>query len=120
VKNRAGKFVKCTPAGVSVAGAGAVDQMKGNILAANIWDQAGDDSYPIGSFTYLIVYKNLDSVAGKDRAQALVDFLWWATHDGQKIAAELNFAPLAKGVQAKVEAALKTITFEGKELPIGR
>ena len=31
----------------------------------------------------------------KEQAQALVDFLWWAIHDGQKFAVELDYAPLA-------------------------
>ncbi len=119
VKNKAGKFVKCTPQGVSAAGAGAVDQMNGTILAANIWDQPGDATYPIGSFTYLIVHKNLEGVNSEADAQALLDFLWWATHDGQKLAPDLDYAPLAEGVQKKVEAALKAVTFKGKALKVG-
>jgi phosphate transport system substrate-binding protein len=120
VKNRAGKFVKASPATISAAGAGAVDKMSGNILAANIWDQPGDDAYPIASFTYLIVYKKLDGVKSKDDAQALVDFLWWVTHDGQKYAPELDYAPLAKGVQEKVEKALAAVTFQGDTITVGR
>jgi len=120
VKNSAGKFVKATPATISAAGAGAVEQLKGTILAANLWNQPGDESYPIASFTYLIVYKNLDSVKDADSAKALVDFLTWATHDGQKFASDLDYAPLAKGVQEKVEKALAAVTFKGGALSVGR
>ena len=40
--------------------------MNGDILSVrNIWDQDGDDSYPIASFTYMIVYKDLKNVKTK-------------------------------------------------------
>ena len=90
--------------------------MKGDQLTANIWDGAGADAYPISSFTYAIVYKDLRNLTSADEAKALVDFLWWAVHDGQKVAAELGYAPLAPEVQKKVEAALAEVTFNGKKL----
>ena len=103
VKNKDGKFVKASPESVSKAGAGAVSGMKGQILAADIWNQPGAETYPIASFTYLIVYKDLKNLPDKQSAQELVSFLWWATHDGQEFAAELGYAPLAPEVQTKVE-----------------
>ncbi|MHB1155202.1 MAG: phosphate ABC transporter substrate-binding protein PstS [Phycisphaerales bacterium] len=116
VANKDGKFLKASPEYVSMAGAGAVSDMEGNILAVDIWNQPGDKAYPIASFTYLIVYKNLSNLPGKAEAQALVDFLWWATHDGQKYAEGLYYAPLAPAVQKKVEAALKMLTYNGESL----
>ncbi len=113
VLNKAGKFVKASPAAVSNAGNSAVDQFKGNLLAANIWNQGGDETYPIASFTYIIVYKDLNNVKSKEQAQALANFLWWATHDGQKFATELDYAPLADAVKSKVEDALKTLSYGG-------
>ena len=116
VQNKAGKFVKASPQSVSLAGEGAVSEMKGHVVHANIWNQAGDEAYPIASFTYLIVYSDLDNLKSKEQAQSLVDFLWWATHDGEKLATELDYAPLSEGVQKKVEEALKGITFKGESL----
>jgi phosphate transport system permease protein/phosphate transport system substrate-binding protein len=45
-------------------------------------------AYPIVSFTYLIVYKELNVVPGmtQEKATALVQFLWYVVHDGQKLA----------------------------------
>jgi phosphate transport system substrate-binding protein len=111
VENKSGKFVKASPQSVSAAGEGALAEMKGDILAANIWNQVGDDAYPIASFTYLIVYKDLRNLKDKDQATALTDFLTWVTHDGQKFANDLDYAPLSAGVVAKVEAAIKDISF---------
>jgi phosphate transport system substrate-binding protein len=114
VKNKDGKFVKASAASISAAGAGAAEKMSGSVVTADIWNQPGADSYPISSFTYLIVYKDLNNVASMEHAKALADFLSWATHDGQKFAGEMGYAPLAPPVQAKVEAALGMLTYKGQ------
>ncbi|HXE51995.1 MAG TPA: phosphate ABC transporter substrate-binding protein PstS [Tepidisphaeraceae bacterium] len=111
VQNRAGKFVKASPQTVSLAGEGAVGQMKGLVVHANIWDQSGPETYPIASFTYLIIYKDLENIKSRAQAQALVDFLWWATHGGEKFASDLDYAPLSQGVQQKVDEALHAVTY---------
>jgi phosphate transport system substrate-binding protein len=119
VKNKDGKFVKASPETVSKAGAGAAAGMQGHILAADIWNQPGEEAYPIASFTYLIAYNDMNNLPDKQSAQQLADFLWWVTHDGQRYAAELDYAPLAPEVQAKVEEALKGITYQGQPLTVG-
>lgn len=116
VQNKAGKFVKCSLKSVAAAGGAAAEKLEGNLLAANLWNQPGDEAYPIASFTYLIVYKDLVNIQDQEKAQALVDFLSWATHDGQKFATELNFAPLAPEVVTKTDAALKMVNFHGAAL----
>ena len=116
VQNKAGKFVKASAESVSAAGAAAAAQLNGNQLVANIWNQDGDAAYPIASFTYLIVYKDLNNLKTKEQAQALVDYLWWATHDGQKFAADLDYAPLAAPVSEKVGQALQSLTYGGQSI----
>ncbi len=116
VKNKDGKFVKATAAAISKSGEGAVDAMKGSLLTADIWNQPGDESYPISAFTYLLLYKDLKNVKNADQAQALVDFLWWASHDGQKISTEMGYAPIAPAVQKKIEEAIKSLSFGGKPI----
>jgi phosphate transport system substrate-binding protein len=101
VKNKDGNFVKASPKAVSAAGAGAITQMADS-LAVNIWNQPGAESYPISAFTYLIVYKDLSYLKDPAKVKALVDFLTWATGDGQKLAEEMDYAPLAAPVRAKV------------------
>jgi len=120
IRNRAGNFIRSSPETVAAAGAGAADQMSGQQLSADIWNQPGDRSYPIAAFTYLIVYRDLNNLPNKQAAQHLVDFLWWATHDGQRIAKDMNYAPLAPAVQAKVEAVLKSLTYKGEALRVGQ
>jgi phosphate transport system substrate-binding protein len=113
VKNKAGKFVAASPESVSAAGVNAADSLKGSVLAANIWNQDGDDSYPIAGFSYLIFYKDLSSSKTESEAKGLIDFIRWATTDGQKLAGEMTYAPLADNVKAKVQEAIATATFKG-------
>jgi len=113
LQNQAGKFIKASPKSVAAAGAGAVGQMKAD-LAVDIWNQPGDEAYPISAFTYIIVYKDLSYMKDPAKAKALVEFIRWATIDGQRMAEEMDYAPLAEAVQKKVQDALNTITVEGK------
>jgi phosphate transport system substrate-binding protein len=115
LKNKDGNFVKASPDTVSEAGNGALDQMT-NSLAVSIWNQGGKDTYPIASFTYLIVYKDLSALHDRTKAQALVDFLKWAVTDGEKLAPPLDYAPLSDGVVKKVMAQLDMINYGGQPL----
>jgi phosphate transport system substrate-binding protein len=77
----------------------------------SITDAAGKDAWPIASFTYLLVRKDQ---ADPRKGEALVRFLWWATHDGQQAAPALDYAPLPKAVVAQVEKTLAALTVSGK------
>ena len=116
MKNKDGKFIKATPEAVSLAGEGAVANLKGDILAANIWNQPGEKSYPISSFTYIIVHKDLGVLNDPAKAKAVADFLHWAVTDGQKKAPDLQYAPLSENVRKKVEEALTHLTLNGKPI----
>ena len=71
----------------------------------------GKSAYPIATFTYLLVPRDSPDPA---RGAALLGFLWWALHDGQKSAAGLDYAPLPRPLQERVSAALKKLTVQGK------
>ena len=47
-----------------------------------------------------------------------MNFFWWATHDGQKLASDLDYAPLSDGVQKKIEDALKAATYKGESISL--
>jgi phosphate transport system substrate-binding protein len=114
LRNRDAQWVKASLDSVSAAAA------KAEIPAdyrVSITDAPGKDAYPISAFTYLLVYKDqTDSVKG----QALVHFLWWAIHDGQKMAAALDYAPLPAPLVKKVESTLQSITVQGKAVLANR
>jgi len=75
-------------------------------------------AYPIVSFSYILVYKELSTLPGMDEAtaRALVDFLWWCVHEGQNYAAALYYVPLPSRVVRLNEDTLKMITFNGQRV----
>jgi phosphate transport system substrate-binding protein len=102
--------VKPTLEGVSAAAAKATIP---DDYRVSITDQPGKDAYPIAAFTYLLVYRDQQNA---QKGDALLEFLWWAEHEGQKDAAALDYAPLPKAVVQKVEQTLKGMTVNGKPI----
>ncbi len=76
------------------------------------------NAYPIVSFTYLIVYKELNVIPGmtEAKATALVQFLWYVVHDGQALAPGLSYAQLPSNVVQIDETTIKSITYNGATL----
>ncbi|MEZ5427455.1 MAG: phosphate ABC transporter substrate-binding protein PstS [Pyrinomonadaceae bacterium] len=112
IKNKDGKYVEASIENVSAAAAGSAGEMPED-MRVQITNAPGENSYPISSYTYILVYQDQkDAVKGK----ALVDFLWWAVHDGEKFTKDLHYAPLPDEVVKKVEAKIKSITSGGKPL----
>jgi len=112
LQNKDGAFVTPSLEATSSAAAGAVIP---DDFRVSITDAAGKASWPISAFTYVLVRKGQ---ADGRKGEAVVKFLWWAVHDGQKLAAALDYATLPAAVVAKVEKALKTITVQGKPVDL--
>jgi len=112
IKNKAGNFVEASLDGVSAAAAETVAQMPED-LRVQITNADGVNAYPIASYTYILIYKDQNDAA---KGKVLADFLWWATHDGEKYAADLHYAPLPAEVVKKVEAKINSMTQGGKNL----
>lgn len=106
IKNKNGAFIKAIEENISIAGEDAANSMKGQILEADLWNQTGDKVYPVASFTYIVAYLDMRHLNKLEERKALADFLWWITHDGQKIASSIGYATLSNAVQKKVEVAL--------------
>jgi phosphate transport system substrate-binding protein len=111
VANKAGTFV--TPSLDSVKAAADLPSFPADLR----FDLVNGDSatgYPIAGTTWIIVYKDLSNVLKtQDRADALVDFLWWAIHDGQADAAPLFYGSIPATLLAQDEAAVKSINWAG-------
>ena len=112
VKNSSGEFIKPSLDSITAAAAGAANQMPDD-LRVSITNAPGKDAYPISSFTYFLVYKEQPDQA---KGKALVDFMWWALHDGEGMAKTLLYAPLPAEVVTKAEQKIKSITYQGKPL----
>ena len=104
VKNKAGKFVDASVDTVTAAASGAAQNMPKD-FRVSITDAAGDNAYPISTFTWLLIYEK----TGGQKGQILKDFLGWMVEDGQKIAPQLGYAPLPSAVAAMVRETIKNI-----------
>ena len=112
IQNSAGEFVKPSLDSITAAASGAAATIPDD-LRVSITNATGAGAYPIASFTYLLVYQDqADGVKGKE----LVNFLWWATHEGQQLAKTMGYSPLPAEVVTKAEGKIKAITFQGKAL----
>ena len=77
----------------------------------------GKDAYPIASFTYLLVYENLEkSVKTKEQAIAMVHMIHWMITDGQKHSSTLLYVPLSDAVKEVGKQALSRVKYKGETL----
>jgi phosphate ABC transporter phosphate-binding protein len=77
----------------------------------------GSNAYPIASFTYLLVYENLNqAVSDKEAAKTLVHLINWMVIDGQQFSKPLLYVPLPPAIQELDKQALSRITFDGKQI----
>jgi phosphate transport system substrate-binding protein len=104
VKNAAGNFVKASLDSVTAAAASA-PKMPAD-FRVSITNAPGKDAYPISSFTWLLIpAQSKDAAKGK----ILSDLLNWIVNDGQKMTADLAYAPLPASVAAKVKDEIKQV-----------
>jgi phosphate transport system substrate-binding protein len=108
LRNADGVFVKPTLESTSAAAAGVTMPADYRVSITNA---SGKAAWPIASFTYLLVRKDQ---ADPKKGDALVKFLWWATHEGQAMAAPLDYAPLPRSVVVMVEKTIQALTVQGK------
>ena len=109
IRNKKGNFIKPSIASTSLAANTALpDDMK-----VDLTDTDAADGYPISGFTWILVYKE-QNYADKpaEKAKALVNLLWWMTHEGQKYAEPLHYAPLSKAAIAKAEKLIQSIRYK--------
>lgn len=81
----------------------------------NVLNSDAPGAYPISSTTYLLVPQDLTPL-GRDKAQTLVDFLYWALTKGQSLVKALNYAPLPDAVAQADLKQLDQLEFDGSTL----
>jgi len=92
LQNKDGAWVEPSIESVTEAAAATAKSLPATTdYCVSIVNAGGKNSYPISSFTWLLVSQNqADAVKGKK----LVDFLKWYLHSGEQSAAALLYAPL--------------------------
>jgi phosphate transport system substrate-binding protein len=104
MRNAAGTWLKASIEGVTDA-AGSLKSMPAD-YRVSITNAPGKDSYPISSFTYLLIPTHpTDATKGK----VIKDFLTWMLDHGEGEVSALDYAPLPASVAAKVKSTVSTL-----------
>jgi phosphate transport system substrate-binding protein len=102
VQNAAGQYVKADLASVTAAASGASKDIPDD-FRVSITNAPGAQSYPIASFTWLLIPAQIQDAAKRD---AIKGFLKWMLTDGQGYNEGLTYAKLPKAV---IDKELKAI-----------
>lgn len=101
VQNAEGEFVKADIA--SVMAAARASAAPDEDLRASITNPPGRDSYPISTYTWLLLPQRIDD---KNKQAALVELTRWMLTTGQRSCSSMGFAPLPADV---VKRALQIV-----------
>lgn len=104
LENQAGKYVPATASSgqAGLAGAGEVPED----LAVSIPDPAGDEAYPIVTYTWLLCYRQYDD---EKKAQAIKDLVDYCLSEGQKSSESVGYIPLPESMVERVRAAVAQV-----------
>ena len=105
VKNAAGKFLLGSPDGVTAAAAALAKTMPAD-YRVSITNAPGADSYPISSFTWLLIPRQFADPA---KGAAVKGFLEWMLDHGESEASGMGYAPLPAQVQAMERKTIATV-----------
>jgi phosphate transport system substrate-binding protein len=105
VRNAEGKWIKASTGGVTAAAAAAAKNMPAD-YRVSITNAAGAESYPISSFTWLLIPVKSDDPA---KGKVLHDFLQWMLDHGEGEASQMTYAPLPKPVADRVRQTINQI-----------
>ncbi len=105
LKNADGKYVAASLESVTAAMATAnvPDDFRFKMVNA-----PGPAAYPIAGATWLLVYEQQKDAA---KGKKLVEFLKWALTEGEKMAKDLDYAPLPESLQKRVQQRIEEIKY---------
>lgn len=104
-------FVRATP--LSFGYVEHVYAKQARLTVAHITSGDADGQYPIAVVSWVVL-----PVEPRDRfkAEALAKFMWWAIHDGQTFARELEYTTLPAPLVARAEQSLRDLRIDGRPL----
>lgn len=121
IQNKEGNFivpsVNSTMDAVSAAAA-TLPEGSQSWTDVTLTDPPGPNSYPISSFSYLLLYKDLGTnpSVNEQKAKAIIGFIDWAITEGQQFAEPLGYVPLPQDVVDLNKATLNSLTFNGNPI----
>ena len=113
-------FVEPSIEGASLAAAEIVDKLpaaNGDWSKVSIVNAPGPKSYPIASFSYLLVYDDLAKVTkSKEEAKAVIHLIYWMVTKGQDYSEGLLYAPIPDPVASLDLKGLSMVKYNGEQL----
>jgi phosphate transport system substrate-binding protein len=110
IQNQAGNFILPTLDSISQAASQFTSQMQTD-TRVSITNAPGANSYPIATFTYILVWKGQ---ADQAKGYSIAQFIWWIIHQGQSYGPKLLYPPLPASVVAVDESLVKQINNNGQ------
>ena len=114
------KFIEPSISSIAASAASIVDRLPAadaDWSTVSMVNAPGPDSYPISSFSYLLVYKDLKtSSKHKEEARTMLHMIHWMITDGQKFSKSLLYAPLPDKVVELDKKGLSSVTYDGEVL----
>ncbi len=108
MRNQAGQYVQPTIEATTAAMEGVEIPPSTEVMIVN---SASPQAWPIAGFTWILAYE--DQADGA-KGRTLAHVLWWTLHDGQRVAPELDYAPLSPAAQRAAEAQVRRIMVGGQ------
>ncbi len=113
-------FIEPTLESISAASSGVADVLpsaQDTWVDVSLVNAPGQDSYPLASFTYLLLYDDLKLVTeSREQAEAVVHLIYWMITDGQDYSSSLLYVPLADNVSEIGKQGLSMVTYDGDSL----
>jgi phosphate transport system substrate-binding protein len=113
VKSASGRFVAPTLDALESAARSVPASAATSDEDVVLLDSPADGAYPIAALSYVVL--PLDT-RDRSKAEALARFLWWAVHQGQSFARELDYVALPPPLVLRAERALRELRAEGRAL----
>ena len=102
LQNASGEFIKPSISSVQKA-AEKLDEKKSYM--SSIVNVSNKGAYPVSSFSYLLVYEEMNSSVGP----VMLDFIKWSFKEGQSFSSSLYYAPLPSNVIEEAKKSLSKI-----------
>jgi phosphate ABC transporter phosphate-binding protein len=114
------KFIEPNLKTIAAATAGLASRLPAGDAdwsAVSAVNSPGSDSYPISSFTYLLVYKDLKETSkNKEEAKTMLHMIYWMLTDGQEFSNSLLYPKLPDTVVELGKKSLSQVTYDGEVL----
>jgi phosphate transport system substrate-binding protein len=119
LKNAAGQFTQPTVAAAAAAAEAAAAGLSGDAdLRISLINKPGAQTYPITSWTYLLVPSHYEDCG---KARALAELARWTySPEADAMASELGYAPVPAAVEQAVLAKWESITCGPNNEPVGK